>query len=88
MAVKGLITVAVVYEDSLSAGGDHPLDGYEGATMSQLYVGYMNKSGSQQGSYAVYNTMPLRNEKGATIGGGLETLPISPSTGYPSLWRR
>ena len=69
---------------------DTPLDGFEGTAMSQLYVGYMNKSKSQNGQYAVYNTMPRRSKEGAAISGNgsagyLDGSPVSAPADYENI---
>lgn len=77
-------------EQEAFSSSEHPLDGFEGTAMSQLYVGYMNKDKSQQGKYAVYNTMPRRSKQGATISGSgssgyLDAAPVSQASDYASL---
>lgn len=69
---------------------EQPLEGFEGATMSRLFVGYMNKSKSQQGNYAVYDTMNIRSGQGATISGSglagyLDASPVSAPAEYTAL---
>ena len=69
---------------------ENPLNGFEGAALSQLYVGYMNKNKSQQGSYAVYGAMPRRSAQGAAISGNgssgyLDANPVSRPMDYQSL---
>ena len=56
--------------------------------MSRLFVGYMNKSKSQQGNYAVYDTMNIRSGQGATISGSglagyLDASPVSAPRNIP-----
>ncbi|MCB6202987.1 InlB B-repeat-containing protein [Extibacter muris] len=77
-------------EQEAFSSSEHPLDGFEGAAMSQLYVGYMNKDKSQKGRYAVYNTMPRRSKQGATISGSgssgyLDAAPVSPASDYADI---
>ena len=69
---------------------EQPLKGFEGTAMSRLFVGYMNKSKAQQGSYAVFDTMPARSAQGATISGSgaagyLDASPVSAPAEYASL---
>lgn len=72
------------------SSSEHPLDGFEGTAMSQLYVGYMNKEKSQKGKYAVYNTMSSRSKEGAKISGNgasgyLDAAPVSPASDYADI---
>lgn len=72
------------------SSSEHPLDGFEGTAMSQIYVGYMNKEKSQKGKYAVYNTMPSRSKEGAKISGNgasgyLDAAPVSPASDYADI---
>lgn len=69
---------------------EQPLEGFEGTAMSQLYVGCMNKTKSQAGSYAVYGAMPRLSAQGATISGSgaagyLDASPVSAPAAYPGL---
>ena len=56
-------------EQEAFESSEHPLEDYKSASMSRLYVGYMNKSKSHSGSYAVYDAMPRLSKQAATISG-------------------
>lgn len=66
---------------------EHPLENYEPAPKSWLYMSYMNKTSKNKGQFAVLDTMKALTEKNATltdknqkVTGNLDASPIVPYT--------
>ena len=66
---------------------EHPLENYEPAPKSWLYMSYMNKTSKNNGQFAVLDSMKALTEKNATltdknqkVTGNLDASPIVPYT--------